>query len=193
MATRYSKDKYACIRNLKNEPLAKLTSDSKKRKFGDEKVDAASSSTVNVALPSPSPSLEVTAVTTPITRLKGKSKIRQSVWDNLATTLGRAHNVITNDELKSLLSIPSHELVSQHILKLVQYFKGFELLRRWAMKHHNATVNFSNLDFKKIDTEILEDESKEPEKDTSKETEMDEFGVPEKDKETDGEFPTPPS
>ena len=112
MATRYSKDKYACIKDLKNEPLAKLTSDSKKRKFGDENVDAAPSLTVNVANPSPTLSLEVTAITPPLTRLKGKSKIGMSVWDDLATTLGRAHNVITNDKLKGLSSIPSHELVS---------------------------------------------------------------------------------
>ena len=62
MATRYSKDKYARIKDLKNEPLAKLTSDSKKRKFGDEKVDAALSPIVNVAPPYPTPSQEVTTV-----------------------------------------------------------------------------------------------------------------------------------
>ena len=32
MATRYSKDNYTRIKNLKNKPLANLTSDSKKRK-----------------------------------------------------------------------------------------------------------------------------------------------------------------
>nr|POE84221.1 hypothetical protein CFP56_57785 [Quercus suber] len=229
------------------------------RKFGDEKVDAIPSSTINVAPPSPTPSLEVTVVTTPKTRPKGKSKIGQSVWDDPATALGRAHNVITNDKLKSLSSIPSHKLVSQHIHKLVQvlgewlcittdylnieekvvvstskaesmekdeeiqsallktdeervkvinnfkeseefsdlqfiqYFKGFELLRRWAMKHHSAVVNFSNLDFEKIDTKILEDESKELEKDSSKEIEMDESGILEKDKATEVESPAPPS
>ena len=120
MATIYSKDKYARIKDLKNEPLAKLTFDSKKRKFGDEKVDAAPSPTVNVAPPSPTPSLEVTAVTPPLTHSKGESKIGMSVWDDLATALGRAHNVITNDELKGLLSIPSHELVSRHIHKFMQ-------------------------------------------------------------------------
>nr|POE89201.1 hypothetical protein CFP56_57122 [Quercus suber] len=43
-----------------------------------------------------------------------------NVWDDPATALGRAHNVITSDELKSLSSVPSHELVSRHIHKLVQ-------------------------------------------------------------------------
>nr|POE91892.1 hypothetical protein CFP56_28006 [Quercus suber] len=194
--------------------------------------------------------------------------------------LGRAHNVITSDELKSLSSVPSHELISRHIHKLVQvlgeslrittdylsaeekivvssskvesieaecsklkkdlvaamserneanqkvkelteslrvekalviqkdeeiqaallkideerekviqkfkqseefwdlqflqYFKGFELLRRWTMKHHSSAVDFSSLDFEKIDTEVLEDEAKELEEAES--------GVPEKDK-----------
>ena len=112
MATRYSKDKYARIKDLKNEPLAKLTFDSKKRKFGDEKVDAALSPTVNVAPPSPTPSLEVIAVTPSLTRSKGKSKIGMSVWDDPTTALGCAHNVIINDKLKGLSSIPSHKLVS---------------------------------------------------------------------------------
>ena len=74
-------------------------------------------------------------------------------------------------------------------LQFIQYFKGFELLCRWTMKNHSAAVDFSNLDFKKIDTEILEDESKEPEGDES--------GVPEKDKAIDGknvdESSAPPS
>ena len=48
-------------------------------------------------------------------------------------------------------------------LQFIQYFKGFELLRRWMMKHHSLAVDFSNLDFETIDTEILADEAKEQE------------------------------
>nr|POF09094.1 hypothetical protein CFP56_33044 [Quercus suber] len=59
-------------------------------------------------------------------------------------------------------------------LQFLQYFKGFELLRRWTMKHHSLAVDFSSLDFEKIDTEVLEDEAKELEEAES--------GVPEKDK-----------
>ena len=43
----------------------------------------------------------------------------------------------------------------------MQYFKGFELLRWWTIKHHSLAVDISNLDFEKIDTEILEDEFKD--------------------------------
>ena len=48
-------------------------------------------------------------------------------------------------------------------LQLMQYFKGFELLRQWTMKHHSLVVDFSSLDFEKTDTKILEDEAKEQE------------------------------
>ena len=52
---------------------------------------------------------------------------------------------------------------SEHFfdLKFIQYFKGFELLRRWTMKHHSLVVDFSNLSFEKIDTKILTDKAKE--------------------------------
>ena len=120
MATRYSKDKYARIKNLKNETLANLTSDSKKRKLSDKKAETAALLLVHAAPSSPTPSLEVTAVTHPITCAKGKGKVGRSIWDDAGTALGHAHNVITNDELKGLSSIPSHKLVSRHIHKLVQ-------------------------------------------------------------------------
>ena len=46
-------------------------------------------------------------------------------------------------------------------LQFIQYYKGFELLFRWTMKHHSQAVDFSNLDFKAIDTKVLVDEAKE--------------------------------
>ena len=56
-------------------------------------------------------------------------------------------------------------LRSEHFsdLQFIQYYKGFELLRRWTMKHHNQAVDFLNLDFEIIDTKILADEAKEQE------------------------------
>ena len=119
MATRYSKEKYARIKNLKNEPLSNLTTDSKKRKLSDEKAETTALLPVHTTPSSSTPSLEVTAFTPPTTRAKGKGKVGRSVWDDPATAMGRAHNVITDNELKGLSSIPSHELVSRHIHKLV--------------------------------------------------------------------------
>ena len=133
MATRYSKDKYACIKNLKNKHLADLTLDSKKRKLSDKKADTSTLPPVHTTPPSPTSLLEVTAATPPVIHGKGKSKVGMSVWDDPTTTLGRAHNVITNDELKGLSSILSHKLVSQHIHKLVQVsnFVFFCILSIW--------------------------------------------------------------
>ena len=46
-------------------------------------------------------------------------------------------------------------------LQFIQYYKGFERLRRRTMKHYSQAVDFSNLDFEAIDTEVLVDEAKE--------------------------------
>ena len=43
----------------------------------------------------------------------------------------------------------------------MEYFKGFELLHWWTLKHHSLAVDFSSLDFDKIGTKILEDEARE--------------------------------
>ena len=88
MTSRYNKDKYAYIRDLKNEPLVKLTSNSKKRKLSEEKANAANLPLVNVAPSSPTPSLEVIVATPPLTRSKGKSKIGMSLWDDYTIALG---------------------------------------------------------------------------------------------------------
>ena len=67
-------------------------------------------------------------VTPPTTHSKGKSKIGKSVWEDPTTALGRAHDVIMDEELKGLASIPYHELVSNHIHKLVQVFYSIVIL-----------------------------------------------------------------
>ena len=115
-------EKYACIKGMKNEPLSHLVADLKKRKLSDEKGDTVVLLSVQITLSSPTLSLEVTAFTPPTTLLKGKGKVGKRIWDDPATALGRAHNVVTDDELKSLTSLPSHELVSRHIHKLVQVY-----------------------------------------------------------------------
>ena len=52
-------------------------------------------------------------------------------------------------------------------LQFIQYYEGFELLRRWMMKHHSQDVDFSNLDFEVVDIEVLADETKEQEETTT--------------------------
>ena len=78
-------------------------------------------------------------------------------------------------------------------LQFMQYFKGFELLRWWTMKHHSLAMDFSSLDFEMIDAEIREDEAKEQEEIESGSMEKD----PVANKATDGkdvdESTIPPS
>ena len=119
MTTRYSKEKYAHIKGMKNEPLSNLAVDLKKWKLSDKKGDTIVLLSIQVTSSSPTPSLEVTTFTPPTTRSKGKGKVGKSVWDNPAMALGQAHKVVTDDKLKGLMSIPSHELVSRHIHKLL--------------------------------------------------------------------------
>ena len=46
-------------------------------------------------------------------------------------------------------------------LQFIQYFKGFELLCKWMMNHHNQVMDFSNLNFEAIDNKVLANEAKE--------------------------------
>ena len=124
MATRYNKDKYARVKNLKNEPLSLITPGSKKRKLDEGKNETPALQSLFCTPCSPTPSLKMITFNPPITRSKGKAKVGKSVWDDPTTTLGRAHNVIIDNKLKDLSSISSHELVNCHIHKLMQVFRS---------------------------------------------------------------------
>lgn len=52
---------------------------------------------------------------------------------------------------------------SEHFfdLQFIHYYKGFELLHRWMIKHHNQAVDLSILNFETIDSKILPDEARE--------------------------------
>ena len=119
MATRYSKDKYACVKNLKNERLSHSTPGSKKRKLDEGKDETLAPCHFFGTPSSPTPSLKMMTFIPLTTHSKGKAKVGKSVWKDPAIALRRAHNVIIDDELKGLLSITSHKLVSHHIHKLV--------------------------------------------------------------------------
>ena len=51
-------------------------------------------------------------------------------------------------------------------IQLKQYFKGFELLRKWMMKHQSHVADFASLDFEAIDIEILPNEANKKEGET---------------------------
>ena len=51
---------------------------------------------------------------------KGKEKIGSSVWSDAEAAMDRANELLTPGEMKTISSIPSHEVVSHHVHKLVQ-------------------------------------------------------------------------
>ena len=55
---------------------------------------------------------------------------------------------------------------SDHFSDLLfsQYFKGFELLHRWMLKHQGEAIDLSALDFEVVDTEMIADEAQEEER-----------------------------
>lgn len=50
---------------------------------------------------------------------KGKEKVKASIWADPGTTLVRAHEAIMLEELKKISGVPSQEMVSHHVHKLV--------------------------------------------------------------------------
>ena len=79
----------------------------------------------------------------PTTCFNEKAKVGKSVWDDPTTALGWAHNVITNDELKGLSFIPSHELVSRYIHKIVQVFYSTFLHYSLSIYTYLKIINLS--------------------------------------------------
>ena len=88
MATRYSKDKYARVKNLKNEPLSHLTLRSKKRKLDEGKDETPSPSSLFDTPSSPTPSFEMITFSPPTTHSKGKAKLARVFGRTLLLPLG---------------------------------------------------------------------------------------------------------
>ena len=51
--------------------------------------------------------------------IKGKEKVGSSVWSNAEAAMDYANELLTPGEMKEISSIPSHEMVSCHVHKLV--------------------------------------------------------------------------
>ena len=43
-----------------------------------------------------------------------------SIWANTEAAMARANEFLTPEEMKEISLVPSHEIVSQHVHKLVQ-------------------------------------------------------------------------
>lgn len=122
MTTKFNQKKYCKLRTRKNEPLSNI---SQKQPWVTKEVVETTVSTPIASDPKAAfPAVFIEGITPCPKKArgsdKGKSKMDSNVWDNVATVMGRAHNIVTLDELKGLSIVPSHELVSHHVHKLVQ-------------------------------------------------------------------------
>ena len=122
MTTKFNQEMYAKLRARKNEPLSSI--DQKPLRVTKEVVETTTSTPIASNPKTYPPSISFKEITPRPKRTrdndKGKSKIDSNVWDDATTAIGRAHNIITPGELKSLSVVLSHELVSHHVHELIQ-------------------------------------------------------------------------
>ena len=50
---------------------------------------------------------------------KGNEKIGSNVWANVGVAMALANEHLTLEEMKEISDVPSHEMVSRHVHKLV--------------------------------------------------------------------------
>ena len=130
MTSKFNKEIYKKIKEKKNEPLSnigqrKLRFTDREKEREKEKVERGSSTPAldleegQAALPG----VSVEEVARPLKKWKvgskGKEKIGSSVWSDAEAAMDRANELLTPGEMKEISSIPSHEMVSRHVHKLV--------------------------------------------------------------------------
>ena len=120
--TKSNQEMYAHIKVKKNKPLSSI---------GQRRVRVIQKETTEKGSFSPAP--KEVRVALPIasleeitphpkkwrTRDKGKEKVGASVWADARMALARAHEAITLEELKEISGVPSYEMVSHHVHKLI--------------------------------------------------------------------------
>ena len=128
MATQFSKGKLAEVQEKKEKVglkegllLRKRCRDNKPSK-GDNHV--VTSSTILPALRHPASStssLEMITPTNEVARSIGRDKaVVGTFWDDANCAMAKAHNVISVEDLKPLMTKPSNELMLSHIQKIMQ-------------------------------------------------------------------------
>ena len=131
MTSKFNKEMYDKIKGKKNEPLSSIGQKrlriTDKEKEKEKEVVERGSSTPTLDLDeglAASPGISVEEVAHPLKKQKaankGKEKVGASVWSDAGTTMDRANELFTPGEMREVTSIPSHEMVSRHVHKLVQ-------------------------------------------------------------------------
>ena len=133
MTSKFNKEMYRKIKEKKNEPLSNIGQrklrfmyKEKEREKEKEIVEKGSSAPILELEEgqAASPGVSVEEVTHPLKKQKvgskGKEKIGSNIWSDAEAAMDRANELLTPGEMKEISSIPSHEMVSCHVHKLVQ-------------------------------------------------------------------------
>ena len=133
MTSKFNKEMYKKNREKKNEPLSSIGqrklrfTDKEKKKEREKEIVERGSSTPVLELEDGQaalPGVSVKDVACPLKKQKvgskGKEKVSSSVWSDAEAAMDRAHELLTSGEMKEISSVPSHEIVSRHIHKLIQ-------------------------------------------------------------------------
>ena len=129
MTSKFNKEMYDKIKGKKNEPLSSIgqkrlrITDREKEKEVVERGSSTPTLDLEEGLVA-SPSISIEEVARPSKKQKaankGKGKVGASVWSDAGTAMDRATELFTPGEMREVTSIPSHEMVSRHVHKLVQ-------------------------------------------------------------------------
>ena len=129
MTTKFNKEMYAKIKGKKNEPLSTIgqrrlrITDKEKEKETVERVSSTPAPDLDEGQAA-SPGVSVEEVVRPSKKRKtgdkGKEKVGFSVWEDVGAAMDRANELLTPGEMKEISNVPSNEMVSHHVHKLVQ-------------------------------------------------------------------------
>ena len=127
MTSKFNKEMYDKIKGKKNEPLSSIGQKRLRITDKDKELVERGSSTPTLDLEEglvASPGVSIEEVARPSKKQKaagkGKGKADASVWLDAGTAMDRATELFTPGEMREVTSVPSHEMVSRHVHKLVQ-------------------------------------------------------------------------
>ena len=127
--TKFNKDLYAKMKAKKNEPLSnigqrRLKITDKEREKEKESAERGLSTLTLDEGRATSPTISIEEVDLPTKKRKigekGKEKMCSNAWTDAGAAMARANELLTPEEMREISSMPSHEIVNQHVHKLVQ-------------------------------------------------------------------------
>ncbi|XP_030936464.1 uncharacterized protein LOC115961667 [Quercus lobata] len=147
MTTKFNQELYTKIKAKKNEPLSSISAwrlrvvEKEKEKEVTKKglstptLDEGRSASPGVFIE------EVIPAKKRKTGDKGKKKVGASIWVDAGTTMARANEVMTPEELKEISNVPSHEMVNRHVHKLVQVLgETMHITSQYLLNEKKAVV-----------------------------------------------------